>query len=119
MARLTKMNKDGVTLPTWALSFVLLLLGWGVTQELRIGRVEDRLAASVLRIDGVVGDHDRLVAIEARLMTLLEAQERLVDLLSPRLTRAPTPTATPPPTPPPMPTGATRDSFDTDGPADP
>lgn len=105
-ARSPKIDKDGLTLPAWALSFVVLLLGWGVTLEVRLGRTEDRTATAVERLDAVDGDHDRLVAIEIRLGALLSSQERLVAALS-----------SPSPTPSPTPTG--RGSFDPDGSPDP
>ena len=129
----SRLDKDGVTLPAWALSFVVLLLGWGVTQELRLGRVEDHLAAVAARIDTMGGDHDRLVAIEAQLEALLASQGQLVDLLRARATSTPTastptptPAPTPTPTPAPTPTGTfpledrgVRGSLDLDGPPDP
>ena len=117
----SRLDKDGVTLPAWALSFVVLLLGWGVTQELRLGRIEDHLAAVAARIDAVDGDHDRLVTIEAQLEALLASQGQLVDLL--RARASPTP---PEPEPTPTPTGTfpledrgVRGSLDLDGPPDP
>ena len=75
---------NSLTIPVWMLSVLIALMSWGVLLEVRVGRMEDRLAASTEQIAVLEGDHDRLVTIEANVEAALRLQAETIRLLDRR-----------------------------------
>ena len=78
MARWPRLDREGLTLPAWAISILVILVAWGMALELRISQMEDRLVQLVGVAATVEADHDRVVAIEARAESVLRGQESLL-----------------------------------------